>query len=141
AAMESPRDDFAVQCRRPAEDDARAGSKLLARVHQRFPYAVRQARNQQALNGAAAWHAMAKQPRWKHTRVVDDEQIASGEQTRKRRHRRVADGAGIALQQQQARARSIGDWLLRNQVRGEFEIERADVHPPLILSFSRMRYF
>ena len=64
------------------EHHPRAGLQLLAGMHERVPVRVVHALEQQTLDRAAARVAAPDQPRRKHARVVDDEQVAGAEQLR-----------------------------------------------------------
>ena len=99
AAVKSPFEHLAVQRpRRPrtrpgrpdaaSAPDASALPSVRPRTVPERP--ASQPGDEQALHRAAARHATAEQTRGKHARVVDDEQIALGEQIGKRGDRRVA---------------------------------------------------
>ena len=88
------------------------------------PARVRRRAQQQALDGAAARHAAAEQPRGEHARVVDDEQIARAQQRRE-----IADGAvparaGDAVEHQEPRG-AARRGLLRDQLVRKVEVEIA----------------
>ena len=80
---------------------------------------------QQTLDRAAARVAAPEQPRRKHARVVDDEQIAGVEQLRQRRDRRLAPAIAGAIDDHQPR-RPARPRLLRDQRLGQIEVEVGD---------------
>src|SRR5688572_22457344 len=127
------------------EAHPRTRFELLARVHQRFPHlgaatsrlgmpnsqcANFQAPNQKTFDGAAAGHTMAKQPRREHTRVIDDEQVASAQMRWQLIEGGVLRLFRRAVEHDQTRAAACGGRILSDQILGELEVEVADVHDP-----------
>ena len=86
---------------------------------------VRQFAKQQTLDGAAAWNSMPHEPRRKHARVVDDEQIAGAQVIGQPRERRVLDGTRLPRQHQQSRLPSLGRRTLSDQLVRQIEVEIA----------------
>ena len=125
-----------MQRRGALEDDARSRLQLLTRMHQRFPAFARRCRrsrveprDQQTLDGAAARHTTAEQPRRKHSGVVDDEQIARLEAARQApRSVECTSRSGRSRQVQQTRAAAVGSRFLRDQLGRQIEIEVANEH-------------
>ena len=74
--MEAPLEHFAVQRFRSFEHHARPDPQLLSRMHQRFPGALLETRDEQTFDRAAAWHSTTCETRRKHARIVDDQQVA-----------------------------------------------------------------
>ena len=79
------------------EDDAGTGAKPLPGVHEGVPAPVAPRRQQQALDRPPARHAPPEQPRGNHPGVVDDEQVARGEEGGERPDRTVLESAGSAV--------------------------------------------
>ena len=102
--------------RQAVEHDARSGPQLLPRMHQRLPAIAFDRRDEQALDGAAARHAPAEQPRRDHARVVHDEKIAWRQELRERSHRRVDDRARRAIEAQEPRGGPFGGRLLCDEI-------------------------
>jgi hypothetical protein len=71
---------------------------------------------------------VAQKPRWKHSGVVDDDEVAGPQQLRQRGDSRVRDDAGFAAEVQQTRAAALGGRLLSDELRRKVEIEVADIH-------------
>src|SRR5688572_32766995 len=94
------------------EDDRGTWLEPLARVHQGLPRRIAAIPDQQALDRAAAGHAMTQQPRWKDARIIDDQQVPSPQ---------IADEVGeliveefVVTHDEQARATPLSGWLLRD---------------------------
>ncbi len=87
------------------KEDAGTGLELLARVHERLPLAPASGLlvEEQSLDGPAARHAPAEQPRREHPAVVGDEQVAAIEQPWQIGHGRLVPGAGRAANDEQPR--------------------------------------
>jgi hypothetical protein len=82
---------------------------------------------QQALDRAAARHAMSDQSRGEDTRVVRDEQIARTQKPGQRGNCRVFDSGPGTIEDEQA-GRAARDRFLRDQLWRKGEIEIARVH-------------
>ena len=111
------------------EHHARTRFQLLARMHERAPFVIALALEQQALDGAAARIATAEQPRRKHARVVGDEAIAGGEERRQIGDRRFVPAFLLATDDKKPRG-AARTRMLRDELRREFEIEVRDAHQP-----------
>ena len=86
----------------PLETGPRAGAELLSRVDQCVPAVAVEAREQEALDGAAARVAPAEQPRRNDPRVVYHQQITRRQQLGQFREPVVRSGAGVPVDPQQA---------------------------------------
>ena len=84
-------------------------------------------RQQQALDGAAARHAFAEEPRGKHLRIVEHQQIAVPEQIGQARDARVLERRGASSKHEQLR-RAPGSGGLRDEAMREIEIEVSSLH-------------
>src|SRR5947207_553279 len=113
---------------RALKDDLRAGSQLLARMHESFPLGACGAADEQALDGSAARYTPAEKPCRKDARVVDDEDIAPLEKLGKGRDGFVDHGPDCAIEEEHARGAPLRCRLLRDQFRRKIEIEIADIH-------------
>ena len=71
---------------------------------------------------------MTDQPGGKHTRVVDDKQVAGPENVNDVAEHCVLDRAGVAMQHEQSRAAALGRRLLSDELIRKIEIEFCDVH-------------
>ena len=92
---------------------ARPRFQFLPGMHQRLPDRVSRGQNvrprpdQETLDRAAAGDAAAEQPRGKHARVVDDDQIAGAQQLGQRGDMRVREGAAVAIEDTAAAPRRV----------------------------------
>jgi hypothetical protein len=134
AAVKAARQHLPVNRPRAVELHLGAAPQLLAGVHQRFPPIGVEAFDQDALDGAAARHAPADQPRGEHARVVDDEEVAGAQPLWKHRHDRVCEAARFAIQNEQPRGPPFGRRLLRDQIGRQVEVEVRDIHPRVMLA-------
>ena len=118
------------------EPQTRTGFQLLPGMHQRGPdlivSAARRAvrfvtSQQQTFDGPAARHAAAQQPRRKHARVVDHQQVAAPKKAREIANPRVRHRATAAIQHEQPRlaARRGG---LRDQLVRKMKVEVGYFH-------------
>ncbi len=151
-AERSALQNLSVQDVDSVEHHPRARLQFLPGVNQRFPDL-----RQQTTSGAGSGEALsagccparsgpserisrnstppplgntaADQPRRKHPRVVDDDEIAGAEELGNRGDLRMDDRSGGTIETQQARRAALRRRLLRDQFRGKVEIELADVHP------------
>ena len=113
---------------RVAEHHPGARLQLLARMHQRVPPIILELRQQKTFHGAAARRPMAKEARRKHSGVVDHEEIALAEELGQPPDVGMLGAAGPFMQNQELRCAALRRRRLRNQVRGQIEIEGGDVH-------------
>jgi hypothetical protein len=97
-------------------------------VHQRIPPIVFQLRQQKTLHGSAAWRSTAKEARWKHLCVIDHKEIAGAQELGKARNGGVLRAACVFVQHEQPAGAAFGRRRLRNQVRGQIEIEISNFH-------------
>ena len=86
--------------------------------------------NQQALDGAAARHAVSEQAGREDTRVIQHQEIAATEMGREPIEGRVFPGTRRTIDDDEARGAALGGRMLSDQLFGEIEIEVADVHDP-----------
>jgi hypothetical protein len=86
----------------------------------------------QALDRTAARHAVSEEPRGKHLRVVQDEQVSRPEMVAKAGKRReIVGGVGggsIAMQDEEPRCTANSRWILRNQLIRKLEVEVVNIH-------------
>ena len=115
------------------EDDACAGLQPLARMQKGLPSIFRDAADQQAFHGTAAWDATADEPSREDASVVNHEDIARREQLWKRGHRLIGERARGSIEEEKTRATSLRGWFLRNEIVRKIVVEIADVQVPAIL--------
>ena len=84
--------------------------------------------DQETLGGAAAGQPRPDQPRRKHARVVDDEQIAGAKQRGKIGEVEMRDAAAGAIDRHEPAGAARRRRLLRDQLSGQIEIEIGNVH-------------
>ena len=128
AAVEAPREHLAMNGGLALPElEARSFLEPLAGVHERLPQlAVRtgiESAHEQALGPPAARQATAKQPRRKHFRVVDDEQISGIEERREIAECAIGADAGVSVEGEKPRIAALGWRRLRDQLVGEKEVE------------------
>ena len=87
----------------------------------------RVSREQQALDGPAAWHPVTKQPGWKDSCVIRDQKIAGSEERRQRPNRGVCSGRADPIEHQESRL-APHRGVLSDKLFRETEIKRVDFH-------------
>lgn len=95
-----------------------AGLQLLARMHQRIPPIITDMSEEQALDDAAARHAMTQQPRREHSGIVEDQQITTAKKVPDMLELSVNHRTRVARQHKKSRLTANGRWLLGDQFFG-----------------------
>jgi hypothetical protein len=119
--VEAPRENLRVNHMRAiAELDSGAFFEPLPGMHEGLPDLALwchhlEPSHEQTLRRAASRQSPAKQTRWKHQSVVDDEQVSAPKQRRQIRELMIGEGAGGAVEDQQTRKPPPLRGLLRNQ--------------------------
>ena len=108
---------------RPAELHARAGLKLLARMHERIPSIFVQIGQKQALNGPAAWQPRPQKAGRKNLGVVDDEEVTFTKKLREPTDGGVLDFTARFVQDKQPRHASLRRRDLRDEPLRQIEVE------------------
>ncbi len=101
---------------------------ILRARHRRRDRAARFPPNQEAFDRASARHTPSEQPRGKHTRIVDDDDIAFAKGQREIVNRAVDDAAGAAIELEQPCPAALLGRFLGDQFGREIEVELANVH-------------
>jgi predicted kinase len=109
------------------------GMPVLPVTGRRRQLVIRDATDEQTLDGAAARDPMAEQARGKDLRVVDNEHVAPPEKARQMLDRRVGEGARVASDAQHPGHSAFGGRFLGDELWREIEVEVADVHPRVML--------
>jgi hypothetical protein len=128
--VKMPPDHFGIQraCAR-RESHPRPFPEALPGMHERDPGVGLIGRpHQKALRRAAARQAHADQPRRKHARVVDHQQITRLQQRRQIGEAMMPDAAARAIERHQSAGAALRRRLLRDQIFGKGKIEVGNVH-------------
>src|SRR5208282_5378136 len=127
-----------------AENNLLTGRHLPARPNERLPRIARDLAHEQHLNrglqeltsgrvvlpqllGVDA-RAPSEEPRWKHSRVVDNQKLVAAQQLRKRAELAILALASASVEQEHPRSVAFGRRPLRDPLGRQLVIEIAEIH-------------